>query len=259
MLMPFLWLVTSSLKAELQVFQYPPQWIPDPAHFENYVEALTLRPFHIYLKNTMVIVIVREIGVLLSASLCAYGFSRLRFPGRDWWFKVVLATMMIPFYVLMIPQYIIFSRLGWIDTYLPLVVRSFFGGGAFNIFLLVQFFRTIPEDLSDAARIDGCTEFGVYSRIVLPVAKPVLATIAIFTFLNGWNELMGPLLYLNSPDKFTLALGLTHFQSFYQHGGRSMWHLLMAASTVMILPPVLVFFFAQRYFIQGIVLSGIRG
>lgn len=259
LVMPFLWLVTSSLKAEYQVFQYPPQWIPDPMRFQNYVEALTLRPFHIYLKNTMVIVIVRNIAVLSSASLCAYGFSRLQFPGRDGWFKVVLATMMVPYYVLMIPQYIIFSRMGWVDTFLPLLVPSFFGGGAFNIFLLVQFFRTIPMELADAGRIDGCTEFGVYWRIVLPLAKPVLATVAIFTFLGSWNELMGPLLYLNSPEKYTLALGLTHFQSFFEHGGRSMWHLLMAASTVMVIPPILVFFAAQRYFIQGFVLTGIRG
>src|SRR5690606_22124209 len=149
-----------------QVFQYPPKWIPDPIRFENYVEALTYKPFHIYLKNTMVIIILNEIAVLWSASFCAYGFARMRFPGRDFWFAIVIGTMMMPYVVLVVPTFVIFSRLGWIDTFLPLTVPQFFGGGAFNIFLLRQFFRTIPEELSDAARIDGATEFGIYWRIM---------------------------------------------------------------------------------------------
>jgi len=259
MSVPFLWLVTSSLKLEYQVMQYPPVWIPDPVRLQNYVEAMTMRPFHIYIKNSLVIVLANEIAILSSASLCAYGFARLEFKGRDAWFAVVLATMMLPYYVLMVPHFYIFSRLKWIDTFLPLTIPQFFGGGAFNIFLLRQFFRTIPGDLSDAARIDGCSELGIWSRVMLPLAKPALSTVAIFTFMNGWNNLMGPLLYLNSPEKYTVAIGLTYFRSFFQHGGRSMWHLLMAASAVMILPVIIVFFSAQRYFVQGIVMSGIKG
>jgi ABC-type glycerol-3-phosphate transport system permease component len=162
---------------------------------------------------------------------------------------------MVPYFVMMIPQFVIFSRLGWTNTYLPLTVPFFFGGGAFNIFLLRQFFRTLPPELADAARIDGCGELGIYWRIMLPLAKPALATVAIFTFLNGWNDFIGPLLYINSPDKFTVAIGLATFRSVM----RTRWDLLMAASTAMIVPILLLFFLAQRYFIQGIVLSGLKG
>ncbi|MCZ7543161.1 MAG: carbohydrate ABC transporter permease [Anaerolineae bacterium] len=255
MLLPFTWLVSSSLKLQHQVFQYPPKWIPDPIRFENYVEALTYKPFHIYLKNTMVIIILNEIAVLWSASFCAYGFARMRFPGRDFWFAIVIGTMMMPYVVLVVPTFVIFSRLGWIDTFLPLTVPQFFGGGAFNIFLLRQFFRTIPEELSDAARIDGATEFGIYWRIMLPLAKPALITVAIFTFLNTWNDFFGPLIYLNSPENFTVAVGLASFRGVLN----TRWELQMAASTATILPVVILFFVAQRYFIKGIVMTGLKG
>jgi multiple sugar transport system permease protein len=255
MLLPFAWLVSSSLKEENQIFQFPPVWIPNPVRWQNYTEALTYKPFNIYFMNTMIIVTLNMIAIVGSASICAYGFARIKFPGRDFWFAIVLATMMVPYFVLMIPQFIIFSRLGWIDTFLPLTVPFFFGGGAFNIFLLRQFFRTLPNELSDAARIDGCTELGIYWRIIMPLAKPALATVAIFTFLFSWNDFIGPLLYLSSPENFTVAIGLATFRSVM----RTRWDLLMAASTAMILPVVLLFFFAQRYFIQGIVMSGIKG
>lgn len=255
MILPFVWLVSSSLKLETQIFVFPPQWIPNPVRFQNYVDALTYKPFNIYLMNTMIIVVLNMVAIVGAASLCAYGFARIKFPGRDFWFAIVLSTMMVPYFVLMIPQFIIFSRLGWIDTFLPLTVPYFFGGGAFNIFLLRQFFRTLPNELSDAARIDGCTELGIYWRIIMPLAKPALATVAIFTFLFSWNDYIGPLLYLSSPENFTVAIGLATFRSVM----RTRWDLLMAASTAMILPIVLLFFFAQRYFIQGIVMSGIKG
>jgi multiple sugar transport system permease protein len=255
MALPFIWLVSSSLKLQQRIFLFPPQWIPDPIRWQNYVDALTYKPFHIYVKNTLIIVVLNQIAILWSASFCAYGFARLRFPGRDFWFGVVLSTMMVPYFVMMVPSFVIFSRLGWIDTFLPLTVPFFFGGGAFNIFLLRQFFRTLPEELADAARIDGCTEFGIYARIMLPLAKPALAAVAIFTFLNGWNDFIGPLLYLNSDENFTVAIGLATFRSVLA----TRWDLLMAASTAMTLPVVLLFFFAQRYFIQGIVLSGLKG
>jgi len=255
MLLPLLWMVSSSLKLEQRVFEFPPQLIPNPVRFQNYVEALTYKPFHIYIRNTLFLVVMNEIAVLLSASFCAYGFARVRFPGRDLWFGVVLATMMVPGVVLMVPSFVIFSRLKWIDTFYPLTVPVFFGGGAFNIFLLRQFFRTIPEDLADAARIDGCSEYGIYGRIMMPLAKPALTTVAIFTFIGTWNDFMGPLLYLNSPDKFTVSRGLAMFRSVLY----TRWDLLMAASTAMTLPIILVFFAAQRYFVQGVVLTGLKG
>ncbi|HXF60273.1 MAG TPA: carbohydrate ABC transporter permease [Caldilineaceae bacterium] len=255
MALPFVWLVSSSFKLESDIFTFPPEWIPNPARPQNYVDALTYKPFNIYIANTLLIVVLNEIAILFSASLCAYGFARIQFPGRDFWFALVLATMMVPYFVLMIPQFVIFSRLGWTDSFLPLTVPYFFGGGAFNIFLMRQFFRTLPSELADAARIDGCTEFGIYWRIMLPLAKPALAAVAIFTFLHGWNDFIGPLLYLNSPEKFTVAIGLATFRSVM----RTRWDLLMAASTAMILPVMLLFFFAQRYFIQGVVLSGLKG
>jgi ABC-type glycerol-3-phosphate transport system permease component len=255
MALPFVWLVSSSLKLEQNIFAYPPQWIPNPARPQNYIDALTYKPFNIYITNTLFIVVLNLIAILFSASLCAYGFARIRFPGRDLWFSVVLATLMVPYFVLMIPQFVIFSRLGWTNSFYPLTVPFFFGGGAFNIFLFRQFFRTLPEELADAARIDGCSEFGIYWRIMLPLAKPALAAVAIFTFLNGWNDFIGPLLYLTSPEKFTVSIGLATFRSVM----RTRWDLLMAASTAMILPVVLIFFFFQRYFIQGVVLSGLKG
>jgi multiple sugar transport system permease protein len=258
MMLPFLWLLTSSLKTQLAVFRYPPQWIPNPPRFQNYVEAWTTRPFGIYLRNTFLILILNEIAILGSASLCAYGFARIDFPGKNFWFGVVLSTMMLPGIVLMIPTFVIFSRIHWVNTFLPLTVPAFFGGGAFNIFLLRQFFRSLPAELADAARVDGCSEFGIYSRIMLPLAKPALATVAVFTFIGTWNDYMGPLLYLSKdPNKYTVALGLAMFRSAFL--GRTRWDLLMAASTMMIMPIIVIFFLAQRYFIQGIAVSGLKG
>lgn len=255
MFSPFFWMVSTSLKTQLQAFQYPPVWLPNPPQWQNYVDALTIKPFFLYVRNTLVIVIFNEIAILATASFCAYGFARMRFPGRDTWFIIVLGTMMLPYVVLMVPSFVIFSRLRWIDTYLPFIVPHFFGGGAFYIFLLTQFFRTLPEELADAARIDGCSDFGIYSRIVMPLSKPALTTVAIFTFIASWNDFIGPLLYLNTPDKFTVALGLSLFR-----GGllQTRWDLLMAASVVMTLPVILLFFLAQRYFIQGIVMTGMK-
>jgi multiple sugar transport system permease protein len=255
MITPFIWLVSSSFKTQNQIFQYPPQWIPHPFKPENYVKALTYKPFHIYLKNTLIIALLNVTAVVLSSSFCAYGFARIRFPGRDFWFGVVMATLFLPSAILIVPSFVIFAKLGWINTFLPLTVPLFFGGGAFNIFLLRQFFRTIPEELADAARIDGCTEFGIYWRIFMPLAKPALITVAIFTFLLAWNDLLGPVIYLRSPEKFTVAAGLASFKSQNDIS----WDLQLAASTAMTIPVVILFFFAQRYFIKGIVMSGLKG
>jgi multiple sugar transport system permease protein len=255
MIMPFIWLVSSSLKAQIQIFSYPPQWIPNPIHFDNYVRALTIKPFGLYVINTLKIVVLNVVAVVFSSSFVAYGFARIRFWGRDFWFGIVLATLFLPYAILIVPQFIIFTRLGWVDTILPLTVPLFFGGGAFNIFLLRQFFRTIPEELADAARIDGCGEFGIYWRIMLPLAKPALITVAIFTFLNAWNDLLGPIIYLRSPANFTVAVGLASFRSTLDVS----WDLQLAATTAVILPVVILFFFTQRYFIKGIVMTGLKG
>jgi multiple sugar transport system permease protein len=255
MLFPFLWLVSTSFKEQSQIFLYPPQWIPNPIRWQNYSEALTQLPFARYTLNTLVITIFTIAGVLLTSSLAAYGFARTHFPGRDIIFMVLLSTLMLPYAVIMIPQYIMFKYLGWIDTNLPLIVPFWFGGGIFNIFLLRQFFRTIPPDLIEAARIDGAGELRIYAQIVLPLAGPALAVVAIFTFINSWNDFLGPLIYLSSQDKFTIALGLSAFKGLFS----TRWEYLMAASTVMITPIIVLFFLTQRYFVQGIAMTGTKG
>ncbi len=258
MFAPFAFLISSSLKIETQVFQFPIQWLPDPVRWQNYTDALTQKPFHLYFQNTMLIVLFNQVAVLVSASIVGYGFARIDFPGRNFWFGVALATMMLPYYVTMVPQFILFSRLGWMDGFLPLIVPYFFGGGAFNVFLFRQFFKTLPEDLSDAARMDGCSEFEIYWRIFVPLSTSVFITVSIFTFMASWNDFIGPLLYINSPDKFTIALGLSTYRSM-MGVGRTRWDLLMAASVSMTAPIVLLFFILQRYFIKGVVMSGIKG
>lgn len=254
MIVPFAWLVSTSLKEQRQIFVYPPQWIPNPVRWQNYPESMTVLPFARFVGNTVMVTAITMVGTLLTSALCAYGFARLRFPGRDLIFMVLLSTLMLPYAVIMIPQYIMFKYLGWIDTYLPLTVPAYFGGGVFNIFLLRQFFRTIPADLTDAARIDGANELRIWAQIMLPLARPALAVIAIFTFINTWNDFLGPLIYLSSNDKFTIALGLATFKGMYA----TQWHYLMAASTIMVIPIIVLFFLAQRYFVQGIVLTGMK-
>jgi multiple sugar transport system permease protein len=255
MLLPFLWLVSTSLKEQAQIFRYPPEWIPSPLRWQNYPESLTALPFARYTLNTLIITFFTMVGVLLTSSLAAYGFARLRFPGRDAIFMVLLSALMLPYAVIMIPQYIMFKYLGWIDSYLPLIVPQWFGGGIFNVFLLRQFFRTIPADLTDAARIDGAGELRIYGQVVLPLAGPALAVVAIFTFINTWNDFLGPLIYLSSQDKYTIALGLATFKGLYA----TQWNYLMAASTVMVVPIIVLFFLTQRYFVQGIVMTGSKG
>lgn len=255
MIAPFLWMLSSSLKDQMTVFMYPPQWLPNPPHFTNYTDVFVVKPFHIYIRNTLYIVIMNEIAVLGAASFCAYGFSRLEFPGRSFWFGIVLGTMMLPGVILLVPTFVMFSQFGWVDTYLPFIIPAFFGGGAFNIFLLTQFFRTLPQELADAARIDGCGEVAIYARIILPLAKPALATVAVFTFLNGWNDFIGPLLYLSTNEKYTVAMGLALFRGALL---QTRWDLLMAAAVTMTVPVLILFFFAQRYFVEGVVMTGLK-
>ncbi len=242
------------MKPDNQIFLSPPAWVPHPVMWSNYPQALTYVPFGNYLFNTLTICALSVFGTLFSCTLVAYSFSKIRWPGRNIAFMILISTMMLPGQVTMIPVFGIFKSLAWIDTIKPLVVPSFMGS-AFFIFLLRQFFMTVPLELSDSAKIDGCSEFDIYWRIVLPLAKPALATVALFTFIGSWNDFLGPLIYLNDETKYTLSLGLQQFVS--QHGAE--WSMLMAASTVMTLPIVILFFFAQKTFIQGINLTGIKG
>ncbi len=253
-IIPFLWIVSTSLKGESQVFAMPPRWIPEVLRWDNYAKVFDRMPFLVYLKNSVFISAVSIIGVVLSSSIVAYAFSNLRWPGRDALFIFVLATMMLPMQVTMIPLFVLFKDLHWLNTFKPLTVPAFFGGGAFNIFLLRQFFLTIPKDLLDSARIDGCSEFKIYWKIVLPLAKPALATVAILTFMFTWNDFLGPLIYLSDKMKGTLALGVGMFVG--QH--LTEWSLLMAASVMMMIPMILIFFLFQKYFIQGFTMSGLK-
>ena len=250
---PFYWLASTALKTDEQLFKIPPVLIPHPAVWENFPRALRSIPFARYTLNTLTICFLNVAGTLLSCSLVAYSLAKVRWRGRNWIFYSLLATMILPGQVTMIPTFTIFRWLHWIGTPLPLVVPSFFGS-AFSIFLLRQFFLTIPAELSDAARIDGCSDGAIFWRIVLPLSRPALATVGLFTFISHWNEFLGPLLYLNDERTYTLSMGLQRFVS--QHGAE--WSLLMAAATVMTLPIILLFFFAQKTFIQGISTTGIK-
>ncbi len=252
-ILPLFWMISTSLKPDNQIFIFPPVWIPNPPQWSNYPKALTFVPMGLYLKNTLIICGLSVLGILISCPLVAFGFSRIEWPGRDLLFILLISTMMIPYQVTMIPLYLIFNKLGWINTFTPLVIPAFFGA-PFYIFLLRQFFMTIPRELDDAARVDGCSEFAILYKIILPLAKPALAVIALFQFIGSWNDFLGPLIYLTDQSKYTLAIGLQQFQSGYH----TAWSLLMAAATVVTLPIIVLFFFTQKTFIQGITLTGIK-
>ena len=252
--LPFFWLVSTSLKDLDQIFTLPPIWIPDPLRWQNYPESLGYFPFLQQLKNTLVIAISTVILTIISSALVAYSFSRLRWHGRDILFFAMLSTMMLPYQVTMVPLFITFRELGWVNTLLPLIVPHAFGV-PFFIFLLRQFFLTLPRDLDDAAIIDGCSELGVLWRVILPLSKPALATVALFQFLGSWNDFIGPLIYLNDPSKYTLSLGIQVFASTVG----VQWGWMMAVTTVLTVPVIALFFFTQRTFIQGIALTGIKG
>lgn len=253
-IMPFAWMLSTSLKKSGAVFQFPPQWIPDPVVWGNYVTAMKVMDFPVLLKNTVLVTSLSMVGAMATSALAAYSFARLRFPGRDLIFIVVLATMMLPGWVTLIPVYIIFRNLRMINTLWPLIIPSFFGGGAFNIFLLRQFFMTLPYELDDAARIDGCSNFRTFWNILLPLCKPALGAIAVFQFVAHWNDFFGPLVYLHSAEKMTLAVGLYRFKGPFSVE----WNYLMAATVMVAIAPIVVYFLAQRYFIEGVVMSGMK-
>lgn len=253
-LLPLYWMVSSSLKTNMHVFDYPPQWIPQPVEWGNYPALLSYMPFLTFAKNTLIIEAFVITGTLLSSSLAAYSFARLTWPGRDVVFVILLSVLMLPTFSTLVPSFILWQHLHAIDTFLPLIVPAWFGN-SFFIFLLRQFFRSIPRDLEEAARIDGASILRTFISIVLPLAKPALAVVAIFAFMGVWNDFLGPLIYLNSTDNLTLAVGLNLFLT--TNGTR--WELLMAASSIVVVPMIVIFFIFQRYFIEGIVLTGVKG
>jgi ABC-type glycerol-3-phosphate transport system permease component len=256
-LVPMAWTLSSSLKDTAHIFTFKVQWIPRPALWSNYVELFRRIPFMRYVGNTVFIVVSNVVSGVLMGSIAAYAFARLRAPGKNFFFMLVISTMLLPSQVTLIPRYIIFTKLKMVDTYWPLVMPGWLGGGAFEIFLFRQFFLSLPWELDDAARIDGCGTLRIYSNIIMPLARPVIATIAIFNFMWSWGDLFGPLIYLNTMDKFTLALGLATLRRNANMSSR--WELVMCGSVLSIIPPLVIFFLGQKYFVQGIALSGIKG
>ncbi len=255
LLLLFLWMVSTALKTADRVAVFPPQWIPNPVKWSNFKEGWTTLPFTLYLGNTAFITGSVIAGTLLTASLAAYSFSRLQWPGRDIVLLITLATLMLPSQVTMIPVFLMFRTFGWLNTFLLLTIGAWLGGGAVNIFLLRQFMLTLPVELEEASRLDGCGTFMIYWCSILPQIKPCLAVVAVFTFLGTWNDFFGPLIYLTTPDKATLALGLQFFQGHY---GVTL-HYLMEVSLLILAPCLLLFLFAQRVFQTGFVMTGIKG
>jgi ABC-type glycerol-3-phosphate transport system permease component len=252
---PFVWMIATSLKTRAQAFTIPPSLIPKPVYFRNYYEAwVDYVPFTLYLKNTFIITIGSMVGTILSSSVVAFSFARLRWPGRDLFFILILGSLMLPYHVTLIPVFILFKLFGWINTFLPLIVPNFFGN-AFFVFFLRQFITTIPFELDEAARIDGASTSLIFWRIVMPLCKPALATVAIFSFMFNWNELIMPLIYLNKEKLYTITLGMTIFRS----QSEVYWNHLMATAVLAMLPPLALFFFAQKWFIQGITVTGLKG
>lgn len=254
MLMPFIWMISTSLKEPGAVFIYPPQWIPNPITLGGYIKAWTFLPLSTAYLNSFKITLSVVGGTLLTSSMAAFAFSKLEFYGRKLIFIFLLATMMIPMQVTLIPMFILFKNIGWIDTHWPLIVPHVLTN-AFGVFLLRQFFMTIPDELLDAARLDGCSLWGIYWKIILPLSVPALATLGIFTFMAVWNNFLTPLIYLDSMEKFTVPLIVSACQGLYYND----WTLMMAVGCSAVIPVLIVYLFAQRYFIQGITLTGLKG
>lgn len=253
-ILPLYWMLSTALKGPDQMFEIPPAWIPNPVELDNFPEVFREVPFARFFLNTIFLVIVNVIGQVTSVSLIAYGFARLRFPGRSFLFLLMLSTLMIPYHVTLIPRFILFAELGWVNTYLPLTLPAFVGS-PFLIFLVRQYMMSIPLDLDEAAYIDGATRFDVFWRIILPLSRPALVLVVVFTFVETWNDFLQPLIYLNDPNLFTVSLGL----SFFQGARETNWNLLMAGSLLATIPPLILFFIAQRQLIGGISIEGLKG
>ncbi len=258
---PLFWTLMSSLKTPVEMAAFPPLWVPALPQWGNYVRVFEIsrHPVSLWAMNSVIIVVLSTLGAIITASLVAYSFARFEYRGRNLLFMITLSTLMLPAEVTLIPQFVLFFNLGWINTLKPLWVPYWFGGGAFAIFLMRQFFLSLPKDLDEAALIDGASYFRIFWSILLPLCKPVLATLAIIIVIDRWSDFLGPLIYLNSPEKFTISVGLRFFNNTPEVGGEPMQHLLMAACILSMLPVILIFFLGQRYFVQGIVMSGIKG
>ncbi len=254
-ILPWVWMISTSLKNPQELVVWPPIWIPHPIRWDNYIAAFQQAAFSQYLGNTLVVTVPSVIGAVASNALAAYGFARVRWPGREIVFAIVLATMILPGFVTFIPLYVLFRKINWVNTYLPLIVPTFLGS-PFFIFLLRQFLMGLPVEISDAARVDGASEFGIFTRIVLPLARPALAVVALFQFIGSWNDYFGPLIYLNDKALYTISLGIANMQSSY---GFSNFAWIMAATCMSVVPIIVLFFFAQRTFIEGIALTGLKG
>jgi len=265
-LLPFYWMVNTALKPSNQVFRVPPTWFPKPVMWSNFYKAMTMRgtearvsssapPVYKYALNTTLITVNGVVGTLMSSSMVAYAFARLKFPGQNVFFVGILSTLMIPFAVVMVPQFIIWKNLNWLDTLWPLMVPHWFGS-AWNIFLLRQFFMTIPVDYDEAALMDGASRWDIYWRIIMPLSRPALAAVAVFAFVYFWNDFLGPLIILSTPENFTLTIYLVNFTvAFWQV---TPWHLYMAAALIITLPCLILFFFSQRAFLKGITITGFK-
>lgn len=258
-MLPFFWTVSSAFKPVEELYIFPPTWLPEQWQPQNFLTIWQVVPFAQWTVNSTVVALFNISAEVLASAAVAYGFSRFQFFGRNVLFVMLLSTMMLPIYVTIIPRFLIFKTLGWIDTLSPLIVPAFFGGSAFNIFLLRQFFMTIPRDFDEAAYVDGASSLNIFTSIILPLSKPALSTVAIFSFLGSWNSFIEPLIYLNTSEHFTLPLGLTWFRAVPMDTSAPRDHLLMAASVTFTLPAVILFFAAQRYFVSGIVMSGLKG
>lgn len=254
-LVPTFWMISSSLKVSTEVFAHPIVWLPKDPHWNNYVKAFALLPLMTFMTNTLIIVFFAVLGTVVSSALVAYSFARIQWPGRNFWFSLLLATMMLPDVVTLVPRFLIFKNLRWIDTWLPLIVPYWGGIGAIYVFLMRQFFLGIPLELEDASEIDGASRMRVLLQILLPLSKPVIATVAVFALLQHYNDFMNPLIYINSMDKWPLALGIRAYNDSYVQN----WEVVFAASTVMLAPMVAIFIMAQRYFVQGIAMTGFGG
>ena len=256
---PFLWSLFSSLKKPLELYIFPPTILPESPQWANYARVWEMAPYGRWLLNSVVVTGLAVAGTVLSSSIVAYSFARFRYPGREIFFLVMLSTIMLPREVTIIPSYLFFNYIEWSNTLKPLIVPAWLGGGAINIFLMRQFLLTIPRDLDEAALMDGASIMRIFFRILMPLSKPVLATVAVISFIGHWNSFMEPLIFLNSEEKFTLALGLRFFQGMAQMTAEPMEHLLMAAALMMTFPCIALFFAAQQYFVRGVVMSGIKG
>lgn len=255
MVIPFIWMVSTSFKELAQVFVYPPEWIPDPFVWENYPTALVAVPFGRWFFNSLFIGLFVTLGQLLTCSLAGFTFARMRFPGRNVLFLLYLGTMMIPHHVTIIPIFVMMNSLGLVDTYWPLIIPALVS--AWGTFLFRQYFLTMPQELEDAAKIDGCSFFRIYRQIFMPLSKPILATLGVFTFMGSWNDFLGPLIFLQSKDNKTLPIGLLQFRADFQ--GMSNWPVMMAGVVISVLPVLIAFVIGQKYFVRGIALTGIKG